>query len=107
MKTILIAMTLMLGLGLVSCDKEVSSGSSNQNCNCGIITDDALEVGSEIYYTLTVTNDCSGNSQTFYVSENTWLNGYVGSSQCFSNLNSWITAPQENTVTKHVNNKSI
>jgi hypothetical protein len=71
----------LLLLSTVSCQKET------KKCNCGLIVDDPI-VGNQ--YGLTITNDCSGNTQTFYFSESVWFNSYVGDNFCITNVPSWI-----------------
>jgi hypothetical protein len=56
----LMMMTLMMSLMFMSCEKD-------KNCNCGIITNDNIEISNgELFYTLTIKNDCPGNHQKFY-----------------------------------------
>jgi hypothetical protein len=102
MKTILIAITLMLGLGMVSCEKACTTS------NCGIITNDEIEYdgAGNTYYSLTVQSDCSGVNKKVYVDYASWLNGHVGSSTCISWVAAWSpTAPIVST--KKVQNKSL
>jgi hypothetical protein len=84
----LMIMTLMMSLVFISCDKD-------KNCNCGVITNDDIEISNgELYYTLTIKNDCSGNSQKFYFDYNTWLNAPVGQNFCVTNVSTWMPIGQ-------------
>jgi hypothetical protein len=84
----LMMMTLMMSLVFISCDKD-------KNCNCGVITNDDIEISNgELYYTLTIKNDCSGNSQKFYFDYNTWLNAPVGQNFCVTNVSTWMPIGQ-------------
>jgi hypothetical protein len=84
----LMMMTLMMSLVFISCDKD-------KNCNCGVITNDDIETSNgELYYTLTIKNDCSGNSQKFYFDYNTWLNAPVGQNFCVTNVSTWMPIGQ-------------
>jgi hypothetical protein len=61
-----------------SCKKEP------QPCNCGtIISDDASN------YSVDIKNDCSGNVQTWVLSQNDWMTAYVGINYCITNTTSW------------------
>ena len=64
--------------------------------NCGVITNDPLDwdANGNILYGLTIKNDCSGNTQTFYFTYETWLTSYVGDYFCISNVSSWKTDEQ-------------
>jgi len=62
-----------------SCSKDAT-----KNCKCGIITDDAIENGNN--FTLSIKNDCSGNTKKFYVYLNTWMDGVVGENFCMTEI---------------------
>jgi len=54
----------MMSFLIFSCGKE-------KECNCGLITNDDIETSNgELYYTLIIQNDCSGNNQKFYFDYN-------------------------------------
>ena len=85
--------SLFILLGLSSCSKEEpidpkygNPSTTPINCNCGMIVDDPII--SSTYY-LTVSNNCSGNDQTFSVSYSVWFNGNIGEDICFNNIQSW------------------
>jgi len=80
MKNLLLV--LGLGLALTSCKKD----NQSEDCNCGTIANDDINSSG---YLLEVRNDCTGNKKWFYVDGDTWLDGYVGSSQCFNNQSNW------------------
>jgi hypothetical protein len=60
------------------------SKNATKDCKCGIITDDAIENVDD--FTLTIKNDCSGNSKKFYVTLNTWMDGVVGNKFCMTEI---------------------
>jgi hypothetical protein len=98
-KVKLMMMTLIMSLIFISCQKD-------KNCNCGIITNDNIEISnSELFYTLTIKNDCSGNQEKFYFDYNTWLNAPVGQHFCISNVSSWMPLSDAEIII--VENKEI
>jgi len=81
---------IMATLIISSCQKDeldddVNGIGSNQQCNCGIITDD--EITS--CYTLTIKNDCSGNYKVFCCDYTFWLNNFIGDRVCVTNQPQW------------------
>ena len=90
-------MTLMMSLMVMSCKKE-------QSCNCGTVKNDNIEtLNGQMYYTLTIMNECSGNNKKFYVDYASWLNTPVGQYTCISNESSWL--PEGTTEIIAVENK--
>ncbi len=77
MKKIMIVLLTIIALG--SCTKYES-----KDCKCGVVTDDAIENAND--FTLTITNDCSGNNKKFYVTLNTWMNYVVGDDICMDQV---------------------
>ena len=75
-KLILVLLTIT---ALNSCKKDTL-----KDCKCGIITDDAIENADD--FTLTIKNDCSGNTKKFYVTLNTWMDGVVGENFCMTEV---------------------
>ena len=73
MKKLILVLLTIIALG--SCKKDTL-----KDCKCGIITDDAIENADD--FTLTIKNDCSGNTKKFYVYLNTWMDGVVGENFC-------------------------
>ena len=67
-------------VSLVSCSKE----QLGKKCNCGLITSDNVS-----NYSVTIRNDCSGNYRTFTLTPGDWMNAFVGSNYCISNVSSW------------------
>lgn len=55
-----------------------------KNCKCGYVQDDAIENSND--FTLTIKNDCSGNSKKFYVTVSTWMDGVVGENFCMTEI---------------------
>lgn len=101
MKKTIILITTLVGLALTSCKKE-------DTCNCGIVQNDAIEydASGNIYYTLTVKSDCSGNNKKVYVDYSSWLNTPVGNNTCIDGVGNWMPlAPITNTL--HPTNKNI
>jgi hypothetical protein len=98
-----VALVLGLTALLFSCKKE------NKKCNCGEITNDNIEFdgSGNMYYTLTIKNDCSGNSGKYYFDYNVWLDANVGENFCVTNVSSWIFEPTSPTTSHSVDNKSI
>ena len=72
---VLLLLTLSI---LVSCEQ--------QDCNCGVITNDAIINGE---YTLSIRNDCTDNIETFIFSYDVWFNNHVGDDFCVTNVESW------------------
>jgi hypothetical protein len=71
---------VITAIGMIGCQKECDS-------TCGIITDDAiLDNGC---YSLTIKNNCSGNTKTFCFDMNTWFTAYVGDNFCVTNTVPW------------------
>lgn len=79
MKKILIALVLIWA---VSCKKE--NTTSQSNCNCGRIIDDNVSD-----YSVTISNQCSGNTKKFYLNRGDWVNAFVGSDYCITNSGKW------------------
>ena len=84
MKNIFLALSLFLiAMAVQSCD----------SCDeyCGIIIDDPLvtDADGNLNYGLTIENDCSGNSKTFYFTEDVWMNNFVDDYFCVENVSSW------------------
>ena len=77
MKKIMIV--LLTIIALASCKKDTL-----KDCKCGVITDDAIENGND--FTLSIKNDCSGNTKKFYVTLNTWMDGVVGEPFCMDQV---------------------
>jgi len=75
-KTILI---FSMGIVLMSCEKE-----KQQQCNCGLITDDRVSD-----YSIVIRNGCSGNEKRFTLTPGDWVNAHVGSNYCITNTTGW------------------
>jgi hypothetical protein len=91
---------VMLTLVMFACQKD-------KNCNCGVITDDAIEFddNGNIFYTLTIKNDCSNNLGKYYFSQDVWMDAPVGSNFCVTNVSSWMPVGQTTSV--KVENKEV
>lgn len=63
-------------LSTISCTKK--------NCNCGVIQSDNVAD-----YSVVIKNSCSGNNKKFYLTQSDWMNAYVGSDYCITNVDSW------------------
>jgi hypothetical protein len=77
MKKVIFCMAVATAL-LTSCEKET------QPCNCGTIMSD-----NPSNYSVDIKNDCSGNVKTWVLSQNDWMNAYVGTHYCITNTTSW------------------
>jgi hypothetical protein len=78
MKKILIGITALVII-LTSCNKE-----NYMDCNCGLVISDNVQD-----YSVVIRNDCSDNEKTFILAPGDWMNAYVGSNYCISNVTSW------------------
>ena len=74
--TLIIAVSMM-----ISCEKD---NPQPEQCNCGLVVSD--EVSD---YSVVIRNSCSGNENKFYLQEGDWMNAYVGSDYCITNVTSW------------------
>jgi len=84
MKTTLLTLATALTI-LTSCQKE-----DIIPCNCGeIVSDDVEYVSSDFYYSIDVSNVCTGNVSKFYINQSDWMTAYVGSDFCFTNEPKW------------------
>jgi hypothetical protein len=94
---------VLLTVSMFACQKE----EEVKPCNCGVITDDAIEFDSNgnIFYTLTIKNDCSNNLGTYYFSQDVWMDAPVGSDFCVTNVSSWM--PVGPTTSVKVENKEV
>jgi hypothetical protein len=94
---------VLLTVSMFACQKE----EEVKPCNCGVITDDAIEFDSNgnIFYTLTIKNDCSNNLGTYYFSQDVWMDAPVGSDFCVTNVSSWMPVGQTTSV--KVENKVV
>ena len=84
-KILILSMSILF---LASCEKE-----DYMDCECGTVTNDYFTGNT---YTLTVTNDCTNNTETFYVDFSTWFNHSIGERVCFSNQSNWIKTNNNN-----------
>ena len=101
-------------LAFTSCQKEdirPSTTPPTEDCNCGVIMDDDIvfDANSNMYYSLTIKNDCSGNLGTYYFSREVWMTAYVGNRFCITNVSSWLAVEGDFEVTQKVDviNKEI
>lgn len=80
MKKTLTALLAVIIVSFTSCKKE----SVQQGCNCGTVLSDNVADFSVI-----IRNKCSGNEKKFNLAEGDWMNAYVGSEFCITNVTSW------------------
>jgi hypothetical protein len=71
---------LFAALTFAGCKKDCTS-------TCGLIVDD--EILANGCYSLSIKNDCSGNTKTFCFDSNTWFTAYVGDNFCVTNAAPW------------------
>jgi hypothetical protein len=67
-------------LVLIGCSKE----TIGEPCNCGLVLSDNVQD-----YSVVIRNDCTDNTKTFYLQPGDWMNAYVGSNYCITNVNKW------------------
>jgi len=96
-KTLLFASSIAFAMIFTSCKKEEIKPNTPvqpvEECNCGTITDDdvVFDDAGNMYYSLTIANECSGNLGTYYFSQEVWMNAFVGEYFCITNVSSWIS----------------
>lgn len=78
MRKIFLAVTIIT---LLSCEKD---NKQPQVCNCGLVVSDNVSD-----YSVVIRNSCSGNEKKFYLQQGDWMNAYVGSDYCITNVTSW------------------
>ena len=74
---------LLLAL-FVSCKKEEIKPKVEEVCNCGLVQSDDVND-----YSVVIKNSCSGNNKKFYLHQGDWMNAYVGSNYCITNVKNW------------------
>jgi hypothetical protein len=80
MKKIILSIAVIL---LLSCEKD-NPQPIQEECNCGLVVSDNVSD-----YSVVIRNSCSGNEKKFYLQEGDWMNAYVGSDYCITNVTSW------------------
>jgi hypothetical protein len=78
----IIAIGFIIAGVIVSCKKE--NITPNKFCNCGLVVSDNVED-----YSVVIRNSCSGNEKKFTLQPGDWMNAYVGSDYCITNVNNW------------------
>ena len=68
---------IFFALSIFSCKKE-------EVCNCGLVVRDNVAD-----YSVVIRNSCTGNEKRFVLSPGDWMNAYVGSNYCITNVSSW------------------
>ncbi|MEI7669747.1 MAG: hypothetical protein WCJ33_06675 [Pseudomonadota bacterium] len=63
---------------MASCKKD------DKTCNCGLIISDDVSKTS-----VTIRNSCSGNEKEFVLAPGDWVNAFVGTDYCITNVESW------------------
>jgi hypothetical protein len=77
MKKLIIGLAIILSI--TSCQKDPA-----KMCNCGLVlSDNAFD------YSVVIKNNCSGNSKRFYLQAGDWMNAFVGSDYCITNVTGW------------------
>jgi hypothetical protein len=77
MKKLILGAILLFSL--IGCEEDIT-----EDCNCGLVVSD------NVYdYSVDIRSDCSGNIQTFYLSEGDWMNAHPGSNFCITNETGW------------------
>ena len=100
MKKVILAVSLLTGISLASCNKEGT-------CNCGIVKDDEIEndATGDLYYTLTVESECSGVNKKVYVDYSFWLDTPVGEYTCITGVGDWKPKQPAINTSKPSNNE--
>jgi hypothetical protein len=80
MKKMILSIAVIL---LLSCEKD-NPQPIQEECNCGLVVSDNVSD-----YSVVIRNSCSGNEKKFYLQEGDWMNAYVGSEYCITNIKSW------------------
>jgi hypothetical protein len=80
MKKMILSIAVIL---LLSCEKD-NPQPIQEECNCGLVVSDNVSD-----YSVVIRNSCSGNEKKFYLQEGDWMNAYVGSDYCITNVTSW------------------
>ena len=68
----------------ISCKKDNPTPKQKEVCNCGLVQSDNVTD-----YSVVIKNSCSGNNKTFWLQQGDWMNAYVGSNYCITNVTSW------------------
>ena len=88
MKKILAIGFIIAGV-VISCQKEELTPTKpivaiSKDCNCGLVVSDNVED-----YSVVIRNSCSNNEKKFTLQPGDWINAYVGSDYCITNVNNW------------------
>ena len=80
MKKLILAVSVVLST--YGCNKD--NPKPTKVCNCGLVqSDDVTD------YSVVIKNSCSGNNKKFWLQQGDWMNAYVGSNCCITNVTSW------------------
>lgn len=80
MKKLILAVAVVLST--YGCNKD--NPKPAKVCNCGLVeSDDVTD------YSVVIKNSCSGNNKKFWLQQGDWMNAYVGSNYCITNVTSW------------------
>lgn len=63
-----------------------SCSLDDDQCNCGLIIDDGINGDN---YWIDIRNDCSGRTARFNLAPGDWINAFVGTDYCITNVTSW------------------
>lgn len=66
------------------------SADDSTDCNCGLVVSDNVKD-----YSVVIRNKCSGVEQKFYLQAGDWINAFVGSDYCITNVSNWKVAPKK------------
>ena len=77
MKKLIIGLAIILSIA--SCKKDAA-----KVCNCGLVVNDNASD-----YSVVIRNSCSGNEKKFILQPGDWMNAYVGSDYCITNVTNW------------------
>lgn len=71
---------------LASCSKPEESVPEPKDCNCGLIISDNVSD-----YSVVIRNQCTQREKRFYLTQGDWVNAFVGTKFCISNVTTWKT----------------
>lgn len=89
MKKLIYVFALGALVTVSSCKKDDET-TPQENCNCGLVTeDDNGTTNGDSWYSIDIRNSCTDNVKTFYLTQGDWVNAHVGNDFCITNETSW------------------
>jgi hypothetical protein len=78
------AVIILGAILLVSCSKSDEAIIAQKDCNCGLIISDNVQD-----YSVVIRNQCTQREKRFYLTQGDWVNAFVGTKFCISNVTTW------------------